>query len=145
MFVSPGAAVWCGGSSDSYSQQLCRCWQQHRQVHIWLPFIHNLQPQKHLQGLTDHPPSKSISHVSQVPAEPGCALQRSHGPASFPRDSHGCGHPHQETTRLTFGTVGVEAALLDASGRARPGGGGPAHLPHFTRHPSPGKQRNHRG
>lgn len=23
----PGVAVWCGGSSDSYSQQLCRCGQ----------------------------------------------------------------------------------------------------------------------
>ena len=33
VFFSPGAAVWCGGSSDSYSQQLCRCGQQHWQVH----------------------------------------------------------------------------------------------------------------
>lgn len=81
----------------------------------------------------------------KVPVKPGGVLRRSHGPVPLPGDPDGGGHPNQEASGSASGSMGLEAAVLNATGGRRPGGGGPAQLPHAAGDLAPRKQRHHGG
>lgn len=85
------------------------------------------------------------SAALKVPTESSGILRGSHDPVSLPGHPHGRGYPHQETSGSASGSLGLETALLNSTGRRWHRGCWSAHLPNTPRDPSPRKQRNHRG